>query len=177
MQWTELLPTMMKESFGSAEGLVKLVNDDELDWKPATGKNWMTTGQLLKHITNSCGFCCQGFATGDWGMPESTGEAPAETEHENMLPPAESLPSVTSVEEALKLLAEDKIIAFSVLESAGETRLSEEMSSAPWDPVNSRNLGLHCLNMVQHLDSHKHQLFYYLKLMGKDVNTMNLWGM
>jgi hypothetical protein len=31
--------------------------------------------------------------------------------------------------------------------------------------------------MVQHLDSHKSQLFYYLKLMGRDVNTMNLWGM
>jgi len=51
------------------------------------------------------------------------------------------------------------------------------MSAAPWEPENARSLGLHCLSMVQHLDSHRHQLFYYLKLMGKDVNTMTLWGM
>ena len=177
MQWTELLPTMMNESFGTAEGLMKLVSDDELDWKPATGNNWMTVGQLLKHITASCGFCCRGFDTGDWGMPEGDSSAESGAEHEDMLPPAETLPTVSSVAEALKALAEDKVIALSVIENAGEKRLADEMTSAPWDPENTRNLGLHCLNMVQHLDSHRHQLFYYLKLMGKDVNTMNLWGM
>jgi hypothetical protein len=31
--------------------------------------------------------------------------------------------------------------------------------------------------MVGHLNQHKGQLFYYLKLQGKDVNTMHLWGM
>ena len=177
MQWTELLTTMMKESFTVADGLMKLVNDDELDWKPATGKNWMTTGQLLKHMTVSCGFCCRGFATGDWDMPEGDCDSDSPGDHESMLPPAEALPTVGSVAEARKLLAEDRTIAFTVLENAGEERLSGEMSAAPWDPDNSRNLGRHCLNMVQHLDSHRHQLFYYLKLMGKDVNTMTLWGM
>jgi hypothetical protein len=175
MQWTKLLPVMMKESFHAADGLMKLVNDDELNWKPASGSNWMTVGQVLSHMTNSCGLCCKGFDTGDWGMPESDSEA-AEG-HESMLPPAESMPTVTSVEEACKLLAEDKAIAYAVVENAGEERLDGEMSAAPWDAENSRCLGMHCLNMTQHLDSHRHQLFYYLKLMGKDVNTMNLWGM
>jgi hypothetical protein len=31
--------------------------------------------------------------------------------------------------------------------------------------------------MVTHLDVHKSQLFYYLKLQGKPVNTAHLWGM
>jgi len=30
--------------------------------------------------------------------------------------------------------------------------------------------------MVNHLNQHKGQLFYYLKLQGKAVNTMHLWG-
>ena len=110
-------------------------------------------------------------------MPEESCDAESGSEHENMLPPAETLPTIGSVAEARKLLAEDRAMAFSVVENAGEERLKNENSTAPWEPDNPRNLGLYCLNMVQHLDSHRHQLFYYLKLMGKDVNTMNLWGM
>ncbi|MGE5806101.1 MAG: DinB family protein, partial [Ignavibacteria bacterium] len=34
----------------------------------------------------------------------------------------------------------------------------------------------HLLLMIAHLAQHKGQLFYYLKLMGKDVNTSDLWG-
>jgi hypothetical protein len=30
--------------------------------------------------------------------------------------------------------------------------------------------------MTQHLERHKSQLFYYLKLQGKKVNTVDLWG-
>jgi uncharacterized damage-inducible protein DinB len=37
-------------------------------------------------------------------------------------------------------------------------------------------LGQHLLHMIQHLDRHKAQLFYYLKLQGQKVNTADLWG-
>jgi len=30
--------------------------------------------------------------------------------------------------------------------------------------------------MIQHLNQHKGQLFYYLKLQGKPVSTPDLWG-
>jgi len=30
--------------------------------------------------------------------------------------------------------------------------------------------------MVAHLEMHKSQLYYYLKLLGRDVNTSHLWG-
>ncbi len=175
MQWTQLLNTMMEESFSTADKMMELVSDDELNWKPESGNNWMTVGQVLQHMTNSCGFCCNGFATGDWGMPEESCDT--EKEHSDMFPPAETLPTTGSVAEARALLAKDRKLALAVVKEAGEDRLESEMSAAPWEPDNSRNLGLHCLGMVQHLDSHRHQLFYYLKLMGKDVNTMTLWGM
>jgi hypothetical protein len=175
MQWTPLLNEHMEYSYAVADKLMSMVEESELDWKPATGKNWMTVGQLLLHLTNACGFCCKGFATGDWGMPE--GATMEDMPAEEMLPPAEALSAVASVAEARKLLADDKALGLQMVAEAGEERLENEMSSAPWAPGMDKSLGAHMLGMCQHLDSHRHQLFYYLKLMDKDVNTEHLWGM
>lgn len=177
MEWIKLLPEAMDHTYKPTDNLMAMLTDDDLDWKPATGKNWMTVGQLLLHLTNSCGFCCRGFATGEWGMPEGEGHEEGTGDMADMLPPAESMPSVESVAEARKLLADDHQLALSIVAEAGEDRLENEASPAPWDPTHPKSLGVHCLGMVGHLESHKHQLFYYLKLMGKDVNTMTLWGM
>ncbi len=70
MTWTDLITCGIDEAYKASDNLMSLVKDDELDWKPATGKNWMTVGQLLKHMTEACGLCCKGFVTGDWGLPE-----------------------------------------------------------------------------------------------------------
>jgi hypothetical protein len=48
--------------------------------------------------------------------------------------------------------------------------------SAPWNPESQVILGQRLLSMIAHLLQHKGQLFYSLKLMGRDVNTMHLWG-
>ena len=48
--------------------------------------------------------------------------------------------------------------------------------AAPWAPGVSYALGRHLLQMVQHLETHKSQLFYYLKLQGVPVGTADLWG-
>lgn len=92
-----------------------------------------------------------------------------------MLPSAEKMPTVTSVAEAKKLLAEDKKLAFEMLDANTEERFATEIAPAPWDQMECK-LGERCLQMSHHLMQHKGQLFYYLKLMGKPVNTMNLWG-
>ncbi len=176
MTWTDLLTLAIAEAYKATDGLMSMVDDHELDWKPATGRNWMTTGQLLHHLTNACGFCCQGFATGDWGLPE--GAEMRDLPPEQMLPPAESLPAVASVAEARRLLDADRVLALRVLRDAGEERLDKEQVTAPWDPADmKRSLGMQMLSMVGHLQQHKAQLFYYLKLQGKDVNTMHLYGM
>lgn len=174
MNWAELLKAEIEFTYAAAEKLMDLVDEDALDWKPATGSNWMTTGQVLRHMTDACGMAAKGFVTGDWGMPE--GMDPSQIPPEEMLPPAEKLPTVTSVSEAKELIAKDKAVAFETVAQCSEDDLANKIATAPWDPT-PLVLGHRILQMVDHLKQHKGQLFYYLKLQGKPVNTGNLWGM
>ena len=174
MDWTHLLNQRVRESYGATDKMMGMLTDEELGWKPATGQNWMTAGQLLKHLGYACGTCCRGFATGTWDFGD--GDHPEPEEGEMMLP-AEALPTTGSVAEARQALEEDRLLTLRLIEEAGEERLATEMIAAPWEPGNQKCLGHNYLDMVGHLESHKSQLFYYLKLMGKDVNTMTLWGM
>lgn len=82
--------------YGGAAALFGLV--DDLDWKPATGENWMTTGQLLRHRGDACGTALHGFSAGDWRMPD--GQDLEDVPQEDQLPSAERLPTVESVDEA-----------------------------------------------------------------------------
>lgn len=173
MNLGELLKREVEYTYAVTDTLICLVDDDKLGWKPSTGSNWMTTGQLLMHITNACGGGFRGFVTGDWGLPE--GIDVSELSQEAMLPPAEKLPSAGSVAEVKKLLAEDWQLALEMLAKCREDELAYKIITAPWSPV-KMVLGHYLLQMVDHLKSHRSQLFYYLKLQGKPVNTGNLWG-
>jgi hypothetical protein len=165
MTWTALLQDHIESVYGATLGLVKLVSDKELSWKPATGSNWMTVGQLLDHLTNAGGTCIAGFVTGTW--PAMDGD----------LPTADKMPTVKSVADAKKRIAADKKLALDMIAKAGEKDLGAKKAVAPWDPT-EKVLGQHCLEMVDsHLATHKAQLFYYLKLMGKPVHTGSLYGM
>jgi len=174
MSWVELLSREIERVYDVTDHLMDEGSDKDLGWKPSTGSNWMTLGQLLMHCTDACGAPCKGFVTGDWGMPEGM-----DVEHltpEQMLPPAEKLPHIKSVAEAKRLLAADRKVALEMVKKAGETKLTSQKAPAPWDPTDMI-LGHRLLSMVGHLNQHKGQLFYYLKLMGKPVNTGHLWGM
>ncbi len=173
MNWTALLTQEMTATYHATTNLLELLQDSDLDWKPTMGDNWMTVGQLLLHINGSCGLCCQGFVTGDWGMPEGD----ASGDQEVKMPTADKMPTVKSLAEAREGLAADRKLAFQMLEKAGEENLATLEMAAPWEPDNQRLLGHHLLQMVNHLGIHKAQLFYYLKLMGHKVDTMTLWGM
>jgi uncharacterized damage-inducible protein DinB len=174
VNWTQLLKSEIETTYTTTERLLDRVDPDSLDWKPQSGSNWMTVGQLLKHITNACGAGCRAFVSGDWGLPP--GVKVEDLSPEEMLPPAEKLPAIGSIEEARKLLSEDKAIALQIIDQAGENDLANREVAAPWAPGVEYALGRHLLQMVQHLDRHKGQLFYYLKLQGKPVNTADLWG-
>ena len=174
MNWTQLLKSEIETAYRTTAGLLDKVDPASLDWKPQSGSNWMTVSQLLMHITNACGAGCKGFVTGDWGLPE--GVKLEDLSPEEMLPPAEKLPTIGSVEEAKRLLAEDKAVALQMIDQAGENDLATKEVAAPWAPGVKLGLGRYLLQMVQHLDRHKGQLFYYLKLQGKPVNTVDLWG-
>ena len=174
MNWTKLLKSEIETTYTTTERLLDKVDPDSLDWNPQSGLNWLTVGQLLKHITCACGAPCKGFVTGDWGLPP--GVEVEDLPPEEMLPPAEKFPQIGSVEEAKKLLSEDKILALQMIDQASEDDLANKQVAAPWAPGVEYALGRHLLQMVQHLDRHKGQLFYYLKLQGKPVGTADLWG-
>jgi hypothetical protein len=174
LNWTELLKSEMESVYATTALLLDKVDPGSLDWKPGNGSNWMTTGQLMKHIGNACGAGCKGFVSGDWGLP--AGKKLEDLSPEENLPPAEKLPTVSSVDEAKRLLAEDKAVALQAINKAGENDLANRQMAAPWAPGVSQPLAWHLLRMIQHLDRHKGQLFYYLKLQGKSVNTADLWG-
>jgi len=174
MDWTELLKSEIESAYGSTEKLLSKANDQMPGWKPSTGSNWMTTGQLLKHLSSSCGGPFKGFITGDWGFPK--GVDPSKLSPEEMLPPAGKMPTVTSIAETQKLLREDKRTALEALAKCSEQDLAQRPAAAPWDPT-PLNLGRRLLQMLDHLKAHKGQLFYYLKLQAKPVNTGDYWGM
>ncbi len=174
MNWTNLLTNEIESVYHAALGLVDFVDEDKLVWKPATGSNWMTTAQLLMHLTNACGAGMKGLITGDWGLPE--GMDINNIPPENMLPPAEKMPAIGSATEVRRLLESDRLCALDMIAKAGEERLASEQLATPWNPVRLL-LGYQFLLMVKHLDQHKAQLFFYLKLQGKPLHTGHLWGM
>ena len=134
----------------------------------------MTTRQLLMHCAKyGCGLAYQGFIKGDWGpVGGEDSENQGEVQH---LPEAEDLPYVENVEEALKILKNDQKLAIHCLNDVHESELLSKRLVAPWGGL-EMSLFQHLLMMIAHLAQHKGQLYYYLKLMGKDVDSSDLWG-
>ncbi len=166
MNWTKLLEDEIEIAYRTTAALLDKVDRGSLDWKPASGSNWMTTGQLLRHIGSACGAPCRGFVLGDWGLPP--GKTLADLTTEEMMPPAEKLPAVASVREAEKLLAEDKATAPDAISQAGEHELAAREVALPWAPANAAMpLGRHLLRVVQHLERHKTQLVLLPQAPGK----------
>jgi len=157
MDWKTILIEQVKDAYRTAEGLLELVEEEQLSWKPESGENWMTVGQLLNHMADACGLMFKCFITGTWEFEEGLGAVETVTEGKD------------------KLLA-DKALALELLEGLTDNDLITRMVQAPWEKK-ARPLGYSLTMMVSHLDVHKSQLFYYLKLQGKDVNTAHMWGM
>jgi len=174
MTLTGVLLAEAEATYAITEKLYRRVADDELSWTPAMGKDWMSVGQLLMHCASfGCGKAVRGFVAGDWGLPG--GVEVDDLPPEAHVPPASALPSVVSVAQALELLAGDRALSAEWITAAGERNLLERTVTAPWGGP-ELSLFQHLLHMIAHLAQHKGQLFYYLKLMGKDVKTVDLWG-
>jgi uncharacterized damage-inducible protein DinB len=86
------------------------------------------------------------------------------------------MPSSDSVASARQELAEDKKLTLEMLEKVSDEDLDNKPAPAPWDP-RPMILGHRLLAMVLHVMQHKGQLYYYVKLQDKPVNTGDLWGM
>ena len=174
MKWKEFLSDEILYTYGVADHLMSLVRDDELDWKPDHGSNWMSMGQLLMHMTDACGSTFDGLINGTWDIREEFQVNELETRQ--IFPSADMLPSVNSVSDARKLLADDRKLALKSLKKCSEEDLAGKYAPAPWTR-HPMILGQRLLHMVFHLNQHKGQLFCYLKLSGRSVNTCDLYGM
>ena len=65
MALSEILKEDAEGVYRTTEALIRLVDESKLDWKPSTGSNWMSVGQLLRHCADACGMTVKGFITGD----------------------------------------------------------------------------------------------------------------
>ena len=169
MTLTQVLLDEAETTYAVVERLVRRVEDRELSWKPSEGRDWMTVGQLLMHCASfGCGKAVQGFVSGEWPIEAQREQADVH------VPPAASLPAASSVQEALDLLTEDRRVTLRSIAAAGESNLLSRRITAPWG---GRELPLfqQLLEMIKHLAQHKGQLFYYLKLMGRTVDSRDLW--
>ena len=59
MNWTQLLQHEIETTYATTAKLLDKVDPKSFDWKPKSGSNWMTIGQLLRHITDACGLWLQ----------------------------------------------------------------------------------------------------------------------
>lgn len=162
-----------EKTYATTGKLFRKVDDSELTWKPGTGKNWMSMGQLLMHCAHDgCGQAFIVFVKEDFGP---VGEEMPGDQGGDHLAAAEDLTAVESVEQAINILKDDLELTRNCISEVEETDLLSKRSVAPWGGP-EMCLFQHLLMMIAHLAQHKGQLFYYLKLMGKDVDTYDLWG-
>ena len=126
----DLLRDEADNAYKVTEALFELVGDDELGWKPTTGTNWMSLGQLLMHCATACGSGIKGFVTGDWGLPD--GVTFEDLPPEQSLPPAEKMPAADSVQGALAMLRDDRTVAHQFLDEVDEAALVAGKAKAPW---------------------------------------------
>jgi uncharacterized damage-inducible protein DinB len=173
MTLQQVLTEEAETTYAITQNLVRRVADADLRWRPADGRtDWMTVGQLLMHCASfGCGKAVQGFVRGDWGAPDGAADAGPDAH----VPPATALPSVASVREALELLEADRALTLQCIAETREADLLAHRVAAPWGGP-AVPLFQQLLHMIAHLNQHKGQLFYYLKLMGRDVGTSDLWG-
>ena len=141
--------------------LISLAPADKLDWKPGAG-NYMNLGQLLHHVST----CPGGFVAAV----------------NNAFPPGdafqkflqEDLRNTKMPEIAGREVSRAWDEAKAALTAVPPAEFQARMVAVPWGPP--MPLWRTCLAMAEHWLNHKYQLFFYLKLLGKPVNTMTLYA-
>jgi len=149
------------QSIQPAEKLIGMVPADKLDWKP--GPTFMSTGQVLCHLSDGVGGGLEALVSGKWPPME---EMEVGMKLENM-------PSC-GVHEALSKLEKDKTILRATLDGMSEDDFTNRVVSVPWGW--KAKTEIMSVAFLGHFNNHKMQLFTYLKLLGLPVNTESLYG-
>jgi hypothetical protein len=153
---------IVMDNYRPAEKLIGMVPGDKLDWQP--GPTFMSTGQVLCHLSEGVGGGLEMLLTGTW---------PSMKEMEEGMK-LENLPSCRP-QDALDKLEKDKKTLRQVLDSLSEEDFTSKVVSVPWGW--NGKLERMAIGFLGHFTNHKMQLFTYLKLLGQPVNTETLYGM
>lgn len=155
---------MMQTTQAPLKGMIEMVPGDKLDWRPAD--NFMSIGQLLKHLSENWGFVKMMVKN---EFPDMT---PEKMEESMKL---ENLPSYTP-EEALTSMEKDLADTIAFLENeVTDDDFLNKVIVAPWGFKGETWKAV--LMAKEHLVNHKMQLHCYLKLLGLPVNTATLYAM
>lgn len=141
--------------------MIRRLPDDQLDWTVPVPGTW-PTGVLIGHLLESVAGICAVLAAA----------APERLSHFDQLrslPVNHCCPSNEALNR-LRLYGAHIEEGFALLRDADLGRLLPTVFVPVGEPILTLLLG-----NLEHLVNHKHQLFTYLKLMGVDVNTSDLY--
>lgn len=150
--------------FKAARGLIELTPQDKLGFKPKEGL--MNVGQVLKHLTGCLGESLAMALSNSW----------PEIPEEEMLPAADKMPSIESVDNALEAIDRDWELFKGEMEKITDGEFNQNQINVPWMPY-PMTLLEYMMQAMEHLSNHRMQLFIWLKLSGEDLNTGHLYGM
>ncbi len=155
--------TIMQRTQKPLTNMVEMIPEDKLDWAPDEG--FMTTGQLINHLTEN------------WSVVKMMVNADFPFTEEG-LADALKLENMKSMSKTDALAAMDKdlndAIAY-ITDEISDDDFFGKVVSAPWGFKGEIWQAVGMAN--DHQIGHKMQLHLYLKLMGQPVHTGTLYGM
>jgi len=154
------LITKLREQLELTQQLLVLLPPDQLAWRPVD--NAFRVGELLGHLLDClAGFCAALYAV-----------RPDELKHFQSLR-LHQVNHFCSIEEAQQRLAEYQSFieeGFAALDDKDLAKRLPTLFASEGETVLSV-----LLNNLEHFINHKYQLFFYLKLLGVEVATPNLY--
>jgi hypothetical protein len=148
------------EQIERTEHLLTLIDDKQLDWRPAA--EVFTMGELLGHLLESvAGFCAVLFALNREELSHFDRLRELPVNHRRT--PGEATAQLRQYRSYLEE-------GFGLLKDQDLTRQIPTM----FVPQGETALTL-LLGNLEHLINHKHQLFFYLKLSGIEVSSPDLY--
>jgi hypothetical protein len=159
----DALLAKIHEQLDSTGRLIALLPEDRLDWTPAAPGAWTPPGLLLGHLLDCmAGFCAVLAAFHPDLLGHFSGLRELPVNHR------------CHPDEALRRIADYRARIDEGFALLTDADLSQTVPTV-FAKRGELTLTLLLLGNLEHLINHKHQLFTYLKLLGVDVSSQDLY--
>ncbi|MDD8017260.1 MAG: DinB family protein [Bacteroidota bacterium] len=143
------------------ESLFLLVPSDKIGWKPT--ERSFTLGQLMHHMAAALQFNADGIGKNEWALPSM-----------RHIFVANRKISTVNVDEALKLYHQSAKIFLDIFSSISDDEFQTgEVDSIQLGRVQKWRIALFA---VDHHLRHMTELFMYLKVLGLNISSKELYG-